>query len=153
MNIDELIKIAVDSMNKAITFKSKVGAAILTKDGSVFTGFNIETRIHKGYHAEEVALISFLKAGYKRGDIKAIAIAYSFEGTYPACASCRQYLWELGGEDMEVACYDLTNNKGSIFKLIDLYPMPYPIEQKELLKVPELVTKKNKTSGSNINIT
>ena len=126
MEYENLVNIALQTMNKAISFKSKVGAAILVKDGTIFTGFNIETYIHKGYHAEEVALISALKAGYKKNDFLAIAIVYSFEGEYPGCASCRQYLWEFTNPDLVVVYYDISSNKGSAFVLKDLYPYPYP---------------------------
>jgi cytidine deaminase len=126
MNKEDLIKLAISASERAITFKSKVGAAILTRDGNVFSGFNIETYIHKGYHAEEVALISALKAGYKKTDFDSIAIAYSFPGVYPACSSCRQFLWEFTHPDLKVICFEITNNSGSEVVLKDLYPLPYP---------------------------
>jgi len=126
MNDESLVQMAIEAMNKAITFKSNVGAVILTIDGSLFTGFNIETYIHKGYHAEEVALISALKAGYSKRDIIAIAIAYSFAGSYPACASCRQMLWEFTNPELRIIFYDVSSNSGSAVRLVDVYPLPYP---------------------------
>lgn len=126
MNKEDLIKLAISISEKAITFHSKVGAVILTKDGHAFSGFNIETHIHKGYHAEEVALISALKFGYKRTDFDTIAIAYTFPGVYPACASCRQFLWEFTHPDLKIICFDISSNSRSEYTLKDLYPIPYP---------------------------
>ena len=131
MEYNNLVQIALEAMNKAISFKSKVGAAILVKDGNIFSGFNIETYIQKGYHAEEVALISALKAGYKKNDFEAIAIVYSFEGQYPGCASCRQMLWEFTNPDLIVIYYDISSGKGEAFQLKNLYPYPYPDFKKE----------------------
>jgi cytidine deaminase len=126
MEYNNLVQTALEAMTKAISFKSKVGAAILTRDGNTFTGFNIETYVHKDYHAEEIALISALKSGYKKNDFIAIAIAYSFEGEYPGCASCRQFLWEFTNPELIVIYYDVSKNKGEAFVLKNLYPYPYP---------------------------
>ena len=46
---------------KAILIKNhytKVGACIYTKEGYYFTGFNIQNRCHKSYHAEEMAILN-----------------------------------------------------------------------------------------------
>ena len=114
-------------MSKSITFKSKVGACIYTNH-SCYSGFNIETKIHKGYHAEEVALISCLRH-HKGSSIKGIVIAYDFltKGIYPACAYCRQFLWELTQPNLLITVVDL--NGEIIFEetLNKLYPYPYPL--------------------------
>ena len=153
MEYNNLVQIALEAMNKAISFKSKVGAAILVKDGNIFSGFNIETYIHKGYHAEEVALISALKAGYKKNDFEAIAIVCSFEGQYPACASCRQVLWEFTNPDLVIIYYDISSGKGEAFQLKNLYPYPYPDFKKEdsrsSLGIIKIEEPKVITSGTN----
>ncbi len=71
----------------------RVGAAILTEDGKIFTGCNIE---HASYGvtccAERVALFSAVAAGARK--FSAIAV------THTPCGICRQALSEFG--DMDV---------------------------------------------------
>jgi cytidine deaminase len=132
MNDNELVLIASKMVDKAIVFKREnghypmVGTALITKDNSVFTGFNVELYGYKGYHAEEIAVLSALKAGYKKNDFIAIAIVYSFPGDYPACMYCRQILLDLTNPDLRIISFSIPDNKGSAYVLRDLCPKPYP---------------------------
>ena len=75
-----------------------VGAALLTADGSVIIGCNVE---NAGFSAticaERVALTSAIAQGYR--DFRAIAVA-TRDGGSP-CGVCRQVMSELG-PDMHV---------------------------------------------------
>jgi len=119
---------AISYMKNAKTFKSKVGACLYTKE-YCYGGYNIETRIHKGYHAEEVAIINALLNNIHPRRFKGIIIVYEFKGhtgVYPACASCRQFLHEFTNPDLLVTVVD---TKGKIIfedTLKNLYPQPYP---------------------------
>lgn len=98
--LEDLIEVALESRKRAITFRSFVGAAIKTRDGKIFGGFNIEPYSLKGYHAEEVALIPALVNGYYGTDFDEIAIVYKDAGdngseVFPGCPSCWGYLWDL----------------------------------------------------------
>lgn len=130
-----LVKAACQARNKvlspaSLTFKTAVGAAILTKDGQITIGGNYENKIHKGIHAEVGALYlaSFLH-GYRGKDFVAIAVVYDNkpgEPPYPACAECRQWLWEGTNPNLIIIA---ANTKGEILyidTLKNLYPMPYP---------------------------
>ena len=67
-----------------------VGAAVLTKDGNVFEGANVENAAYPlGVCAEKTALVKAVSAGYKPGDFAAIAITAS------PCGGCRQWLYEF----------------------------------------------------------
>ena len=107
----------------------EVGAAILTKDGKIFDGCNLELKIIKGIHAEGGALYKGLYDGYRNKDFIAIAIVYvgkSKEPPYPSCAECRQWLWELTHPNLIVIS---ASTKGEILHkstIKELYPMPYP---------------------------
>jgi cytidine deaminase len=74
----------------------RVGAALLTKGGTVYTGCNIESAAFSPtICAERVALGAAIAAGAKPGDFEAIAVvADSPEPTTP-CGVCRQLLREL----------------------------------------------------------
>lgn len=84
----------------------RVGAALLSKDGRVFTGCNIE---NAGYTptncAERTALFKAVSEGVTH--FAAIAIVGSLEGktndlvTGP-CGVCRQALYEFGGPSLVV---------------------------------------------------
>jgi cytidine deaminase len=66
-----------------------VGAAVRASDGTEFTGVNVESAAYPlGLCAEKVALSAAATAGYRPGDIVAIAITAS------PCGGCRQWLHE-----------------------------------------------------------
>ncbi len=104
----------------------KVGAALLTDDGLVYTGCNIENAsFGASICAERTALVKAVSDG-KRA-FKAIAISSSLgRETYP-CGICRQMLSEFSPE-MDVI---LTDNRGGIwqYKLSDLIPNVFCIDE------------------------
>jgi len=127
--IRKAINLSIEAMKRAKTFKSRVGACLYTKNG-YYVGFNVETRIHKGYHAEEMALINAMLHDVKPKDFLGIVIVYVFKGyetgIYPMCASCRQFIWEFTNPNIMVT---VVNPNGKILFqdiLKNLYPMPYP---------------------------
>ena len=66
-----------------------VGAAVLTRDGRVFEGVNVENAAYPlGVCAERTALSTAATAGVRPGDVEAIAINAS------PCGGCRQWLHE-----------------------------------------------------------
>jgi cytidine deaminase len=68
----------------------KVGAAVRTVDGQVFTGVNVENAAYPlGICAEKAAISAAVTAGYGPGDLEAIAITAS------PCGGCRQWLAEF----------------------------------------------------------
>ncbi len=67
-----------------------VGAALLTRDGRVFEGVNVENAAYPlGVCAERSALVRAVSDGYRPGDFEAIAITAS------PCGGCRQWLYEF----------------------------------------------------------
>jgi cytidine deaminase len=84
-----------------------VGAALLCKDGRVYTGANVENASYPvTCCAERVALFKAVTDGAR--DFEAIAVTSDAEGpTYP-CGMCRQALAEFS-RDMDVIC---TGTKG-----------------------------------------
>jgi cytidine deaminase len=68
-----------------------VGAAILTRDGRVFEGVNVENAAYPlGVCAERTAFSRAVSEGYRPGDFAVAAITAS------PCGGCRQWLHEMG---------------------------------------------------------
>ncbi len=98
----ELVAAAAKAREKAYAPYSKfpVGAALLTEEGEIFSGTNIENS-SSGLTvcAERVAVFSAIMAGSYRFSAMAV-IGDSAQPVFP-CGSCRQVLWELAG-DVEI---------------------------------------------------
>ncbi|MGH2970591.1 MAG: cytidine deaminase [Gaiellaceae bacterium] len=66
-----------------------VGASVLTSDGRVFDGVNVENAAYPlGVCAERSAIVAAATAGLRPGEIAAIGITAS------PCGGCRQWLHE-----------------------------------------------------------
>jgi len=88
----------------------KVGAALRTGDGSVFTGCNVENAAYpEGTCAEAGAIAAMVAAG-ARDLVEAYVIAGS-ERPVPPCGGCRQKLAEFGAGDTKVT---LATLKGAV---------------------------------------
>jgi cytidine deaminase len=80
-----------------------VGAAVLTEDGSVFSGCNVENANYSNsLHAEEVAVGSAVRAGHR--SIAAVAVSSGARDGVTPCGMCRQTLAEFGDEAVPVYC-------------------------------------------------
>lgn len=81
--------------------KFKVGAAVLTEDGKIYTGCNIENASYGATNcAERTAIYKAVSEGYKT--IKAIAIVgVENDYTYP-CGICRQVIAEFATEGTKI---------------------------------------------------
>ncbi len=130
-----LMEAALDARKKALTFKTAVGAAVETTDGEIFLGANVEniSRLLDD-HAEKRVILSALESGHAREDMLALALVYgskitrNIEGeyAYPACAYCRQYLWENAHPDLEIIVVEPDGVAIFAGPLKILYPLPYP---------------------------
>ncbi len=70
-----------------------VGCAVLTGDGKVVEGVNVENAAYPlGICAERTAFARAIAMGYRPGDFVAAAITAS------PCGGCRQWLLEMGVE-------------------------------------------------------
>lgn len=75
--------------------KFPVGAALLTKQGHIFTGCNVETAAYPMCTCAEVtAIVKAVSEGHK--DFKAIAVTSNITDTFISpCGSCRQKMAEF----------------------------------------------------------
>ncbi len=100
----------------------RVGAAVLTTDGRVFTGCNIENSSYGlTTCAERTALFKAVSEGER--SFVAIAIASDEDTFTPPCGACRQVIFELAG-NVDVV---LTKKNGSyrVKKMLELLPQPF----------------------------
>lgn len=98
----------------------RVGAAVLTADGEVFTGCNIENANYSNsLHAEEVAVGAAVHAGHRA--IEAVAVTSAAKDGVTPCGMCRQTLAEFGDEDVPVFC-DEGDGEFTKYRLGDLIP-------------------------------
>jgi cytidine deaminase len=108
MTPQELVAAALEARTRAYAPYShyQVGAAVLTADGSVIGGCNVENAAYPStICAERVALTSAVAQG--KSDFVAIAVATANGGS--PCGACRQVMAELG-LDMAVYISDDAGN-------------------------------------------
>jgi cytidine deaminase len=99
-----LIKIALEAREKSYSpySKFKVGAAVYTTSGKVFTGCNIESAAYSPtICAERVAVSKCISEGYH--DIEKIAVVGSDKSISFPCGVCRQFILEFG-RDIKIIC-------------------------------------------------
>ena len=104
--------------------KFRVGAALLTKSGQVYTGCNVENASYGlTICAERVALTKAVSEGHRQ--FQAIAVVCPSAKPTP-CGACRQFLAEFG--DLEIICADSRNVKRfQSFRLSELLPHAFEL--------------------------
>ncbi|MEH7384073.1 cytidine deaminase [Bacillus sp. JJ1521] len=112
MKTQELINEAKKARELAyVPYSSfKVGAALLTKDGKVYHGCNIENAGYSATNcAERTALFKAVSEGDK--EFVSMAVVADTDRPVPPCGVCRQVISELCQPDMKVY---LSNLKGDV---------------------------------------
>lgn len=128
MNDIDLINLAIEAKKKAHAIYSNfnVGAALLTKDGKVYTGCNIECSSYGiSICAERVALVKAVSDGYTEFTKIAVVGGHLDELTYSTpCGACRQFLSDFNNCDMDVIMGYMENGNlvSKTFKLKELLP-------------------------------
>ena len=90
-----LVAAAIEARRGAVAPYSnfQVGAALLTTDGNIITGANVESASYGlTCCAERVALFKALTAGER--NFEAVAVVARLDGGAPPCGACRQLLSE-----------------------------------------------------------
>ena len=92
----------------------KVGAALVTRDGTIYHGCNVENASYGLTNcAERTAFFSAIADGRKPGDFVQLAIVGETEGPISPCGACRQVILELGGAALQV----IRANMGDALKI------------------------------------
>ncbi len=101
--MDDLLDAARDAVDAAYTPYSeyRVGAAIETADGTVYTGCNVENANYSNsLHAEEVAIGTAVRDGHR--EFVALAVSSAARDGVTPCGMCRQTLAEFCDDDLPV---------------------------------------------------
>ncbi|MEE8132472.1 MAG: cytidine deaminase [Nitrososphaerales archaeon] len=129
MNLEEkLKKEALDAMAYSYAPYSNinVGAAILSDDGSISKGANIENASYGiTVCAERVALFKAVSEGRRK--FKAIVIV-SNVGPLTPCGACRQALFEFSPEMDVIVAHDTQSKK---WRLEELLPAGFSLVAEE----------------------
>lgn len=126
--IPELIKVAREAELYAYAPYSKfsVGAALLTKEGGIYSGSNIENASYGlTVCAERIAVFKAVTAGEK--DFDTIVITASGEGYPYPCGACLQVLAEFSPE-IRVIVVDHQENVEE-FRLKEMLPQIFLLNQ------------------------
>ena len=127
---DKLIQAALNARKTAYSPYShyQVGAALLTEDGDIFVGGNIENASYGATNcAERTAVFKAVSEGKRR--FQAIAIAGGMEGKLPVdyaypCGICRQVMAEFAGPDFIVIVVKNISDYRE-YKLCELLPYAF----------------------------
>ena len=120
----DLIKAATDVRENAYAPFSdfRVGSALVTDDGSIVVGCNVESASYGlTVCAERVAIWKAISIGKTK--IRRIAVVADTEELTPPCGACRQIIWEFGG-DIPVIFANL-NGKNETIQMKDLLPRAF----------------------------
>ena len=97
-----------------------VGAAVITKKGSIYTGVCIDSDCSLGMCAERNAISTMITHG--EFEIEMVAAVDKSGNVLPPCGACREFMMQLkNSSDIKV----LVDNKGTVVKLKDLVPYSY----------------------------
>ena len=122
MEREQLVKKALEAKDNAYAPYSgfKVGAAVLTSEGKVYTGCNVENASYgAAICAERTAIVKAVSDG--KADITAIAVASnSGDYTFP-CGICRQVMAEFLHEEASVICSS-KSGEYKVYKFKELLP-------------------------------
>lgn len=99
-----------------------MGAALLTEDGKVFTGGNVENASYGlSICAERVAAVKAVSEGHTR--FSKLVVVADTEEPCPPCGVCRQMLFEFS-PDMPVIMVNLRGKEKEL-TLRELLPEPF----------------------------
>lgn len=127
-----LLKSAKDARKVSYSPYSEfaVGAAILTKDGKVFIGANIENSSYPlCMCAERVAIYNAMVNGYKKDDFVALALCADTDAPCSPCGACRQVIHELLPADARII---MSNLKGDVKESTPDELLPFAFSDKDL---------------------
>ena len=124
MSVDELVRRATEARENAYApfSKFKVGAALETADGKVYTGCNVENASYGlTVCAECVALWKALSEGER--EFQRVVVVTATEKPGAPCGACRQLLWEFCG-DVEVVLASMQGYR-ELRRMTELLPRPF----------------------------
>ena len=105
----------------------KVGAALISDNGKIYSGCNVENATYKVPHAEENAIQAMVDDGGR----EIVMLCCVAKGGGIPCGSCRQFIWEFCGNDPSVKIIGVDSKRNvHIITIGEL--LPYPFGPKDL---------------------
>ena len=102
-----------------------VGAAVMTTNGAVFTGCNVEN-VSFGLTvcAERLAIFKAVSEGEEK--MAAVAVVAPGESPAKPCGACLQVMSEFGEPDTLIVCAT-PEGRREVYRLYDLLPKPFEL--------------------------
>ncbi len=127
MNIEEMFNLAKKAATNSYSPYSNfmVGATLVTNNGKIYTGCNIENQGIQAICAERVVFSKAISEG--ESEFKAIFVvgkikdSEHFEETLP-CGYCRQFISEFCKPDFEIYSYNEEKKEVKKYTLKELLP-------------------------------
>lgn len=129
MDYTKLIEDALKAKENSYSPYSKyrVGAAVLTKDGKIYAGCNIENAAYPaGICAEKTAISKAVSERNK--EFLAIAIVADSKDYPTPCGECRQFISEFVKPDFKVILAKSINDY-KIYDFAELLPLSFKLEK------------------------
>ena len=129
MDYTNLIESALKAKENSYSPYSKfrVGAAVLTKDGKIYTGCNIENAAYTtGICAEKTAFAKAVSDGNK--EFLALALVSDSDDYVSPCGECRQFISEFVEPDFKVILAKSTNDYKT-YDFAELLPLSFKLEK------------------------
>lgn len=102
----------------------KVAAIVVLKDGSEFSGVNVENASYGAtICAERSAIVSAVSHGYHKGDFESLHIMVDSDKVSTCCFMCRQVIAEFFSKEAIVTC--MSHQEEKIFTVEELCPYPF----------------------------
>lgn len=107
--------------------KFRVGAAILTHDGKIFSGANVENASYGlAICAERNAIFQAVFAGQRK--IAAVAVATDERSWITPCGACRQVISEFADGNTEIILTTI-DGKSKTVKFKTIFPAPPTLQK------------------------
>jgi cytidine deaminase len=105
----------------------KVAAAVVTKDGKIFGGVNVENASYGAtICAERNAINNAVAKGYRKGDFKELYVMVDSPKLAFPCFLCRQTITEFF--DMDADLYLMNKREVKKYKMNDIIVHPFSCE-------------------------
>jgi cytidine deaminase len=115
--IEHAYKITGRYQSSKFCISGVVGCALLTKQGNIYTGINIDSACGLGFCAEHSAITEMLK--HRESEISML-VAVNFQKEYlPPCGRCREFIYQVNPLNLDAKIVLGVDN---IILLKDLLP-------------------------------
>lgn len=129
LDLEQLITEAKLAREKAYTPYSKfpVGSAVLTKNGKVYHGCNIENASYGVTNcAERTALFKAISEGDT--EFQMLAVIADTQGPVTPCGACRQVIAEFCAKDMKIILANFQGDMRTV-TVAELLPLAFTAEE------------------------